>query len=75
MTTRASARTIDSDSDASHSASGPTTRADRSTFGDHDTWRLTLPQMPRLDLDVQLNAGSATIDLASATLGRLWISR
>ena len=29
---------------------------------------MTLPQTPRLELDVQLNAGSATIGLASATL-------
>ena len=38
------------------------------SFGDHVTWRLTVPQTPRLDLDIQLNAGSAAIDLASASV-------
>lgn len=38
------------------------------TFGDHAAWQITVPQAPRLDLDVQLNAGSATVDLASATV-------
>jgi len=37
-------------------------------FGDHVTWQVTVPQTPRLDLDVQLNAGSATMALASATM-------
>ena len=60
--------TITSDSDASdisirsHDQGGPF------AFGDHVTWQVTLPQTPRLALDVQLNAGSATIGLASATL-------
>jgi hypothetical protein len=39
-------------------------------FGDHDTWRVTVPETPRLALDIQLNAGSATLDLAGATVDR-----
>jgi hypothetical protein len=38
-------------------------------FGDRDTWQLTLPTAPRLDLDVQLNAGQGRIALPGATLG------
>ena len=40
-------------------------------FGDRDTWRLTLPATPRLGLDVQVNAGEGTLDLAGATLGEV----
>ena len=40
-------------------------------LGDHDTWRLTLPAAPRLGLDVQVNAGRGTLDLAGATLGEV----
>src|SRR4029077_9317096 len=65
---------------------GPTIESDASTLdvrsrheggpswlglGDHDTWRLTLPAAPRIGLDVQVNAGSGTIDLAGATLGEV----
>ena len=65
---------------------GPTVRSDTSTLdirsshegapswlglGDHDTWRLTLPAAPRLGLDVQVNAGRGTLDLAGATLGEV----
>ncbi|MFL5674335.1 MAG: hypothetical protein ACJ779_04970 [Chloroflexota bacterium] len=64
--------------------SGPTVRSDESTlevrsrhepgtawfaFGDRDTWRLTLPAAATLGLDVQVNAGRGTLDLAGATLG------
>jgi hypothetical protein len=38
-------------------------------FGKRDTWRLTLPGGTRLDLDVQLNAGTTTVDLAGASVG------
>lgn len=38
-------------------------------FGDRETWRITVPDSPRLDLDVQTNAGEATIDLDGAALG------
>ena len=36
--------------------------------GRRSTWDVTLPDTPRLDLDVELNAGSATVDLGGATL-------
>jgi hypothetical protein len=35
------------------------------------TWRITLPDAPRLALDLQLNAGSATVALGGAALGTL----
>jgi hypothetical protein len=38
-------------------------------LGQRDTWRLTLPDGTRLDLDVQLNAGTSTLDLGGASLG------
>ena len=38
-------------------------------FGKGDAWRLTLPGGTRLDLDVQLNAGTTTLDLAGASVG------
>ena len=37
-------------------------------FGPRDTWRLTLPTVPQLGLDMQLNAGRATVALGGATL-------
>lgn len=37
-------------------------------FGDRETWRLTLPTEPTIDLDLHLNAGSADVDLAGARL-------
>jgi hypothetical protein len=37
-------------------------------FGDRDTWRLTLPATPTLGLDLRLNAGRGTLDLAGARL-------
>ena len=38
-------------------------------FGKRDSWRVTIPTAPTLDLDMQLNAGSSTIDLKGAALG------
>lgn len=35
-------------------------------FGDRETWRLTLPAAPTLGLDLQVNAGSGTLDLTGA---------
>lgn len=35
------------------------------------TWRIDLGTDPRLDLDVSLNAGEATLDMRGATIGRL----
>ena len=40
-------------------------------FGKRDTWRVTVPDTPRLDIDLQLNAGTATVNLAGAALGAL----
>ncbi len=36
-----------------------------------ETWQVTLPLAPRLDLDVQVNAGEAKLALAGATLGAI----
>lgn len=40
-------------------------------FAKGATWRITLPDAPRLALDLQLNAGSATVTLGGAALGTL----
>lgn len=40
-------------------------------FGARDTWQVTVPGAPTLDMDVQINAGSATVDLGGASLGTL----
>ena len=40
-----------------------------SVFGDRETWQVTLPDTPRLDIDLQLNAGRATVDLGGAVVG------
>lgn len=40
-------------------------------FGKRETWQVSLPSTPRLDLDLRLDAGSATVDLAGARLGKL----
>lgn len=36
-----------------------------------ETWQVTLPGTPRLDIEIQLNAGKAIVDLAGATVGTL----
>lgn len=38
-------------------------------LGARETWQVTLPTTPRLGIDLHLNAGQATVDLAGATLG------
>lgn len=38
-------------------------------LGQRDTWRITVPQAVRVDLDLQLNAGQATVDLSGALVG------
>ncbi len=40
-------------------------------FGPRATWRVTLPDAPRLDIDLKLNAGSGTVGLGDARLGAL----
>ena len=34
-------------------------------FGQRDTWRITAPQAVTTDIDLQLNAGQATVDLSA----------
>ncbi len=59
--------------DSSDSSLGIRSRDSNGTawfgFGDRETWRLTLPAASTLGLDVQLNAGQATVDLGGASLG------
>ena len=43
---------------------GPTT-----VLNAQEIWRVTLPDSPRLDIDLRLNAGQATVDLGGANLG------
>ena len=38
-------------------------------FGQRDDWTVTLPAGPSVDLNLKLNAGSSTADLAGATIG------
>jgi hypothetical protein len=40
-------------------------------FGQRDTWRITVPQAVVVDVDLQLNAGQATVDLSGALVGSL----
>ncbi len=40
-------------------------------LGKRDSWGITLPQVPTLDVRLQLNAGSASVDLGGAALGDL----
>jgi hypothetical protein len=47
--------------------------ADRGLFGalgEREAWRVTLPDGPRIDTQFTVNAGSATVDLAGANVGR-----
>ena len=41
------------------------------TLGERDTWRITAPQAVTVDVDLQLNAGQATLDLSGALVGTL----
>ena len=38
-------------------------------FGPRDTWDVSVPDASKVDVDLQLNAGSAKVDLAGATVG------
>ncbi len=38
-------------------------------FGARDTWQVTVPDAPHVDVDIQVNAGGATVDLGGASLG------
>ena len=39
-------------------------------LGERETWRVTLPDAPQLDTQLKVNAGSANVNLAGATIGR-----
>jgi hypothetical protein len=39
------------------------------TLGKRDTWRVTIPTAVQTDVDLQLNAGQATVDLSGALVG------
>lgn len=47
-----------------------TDRGPFGALGQRETWRVTLPDGPRLDTRVAINAGSSTVNLAGASLGR-----
>jgi hypothetical protein len=50
-----------------------TRHTDRGPFGAlgaRETWRVTLPEGPQLDAQMTLSAGSSTVNLAGASLGR-----
>lgn len=38
-------------------------------FGARDTWQVTVPDAPHVDVDIRVNAGGATVDLGGASLG------
>jgi hypothetical protein len=40
-------------------------------FGARDTWQISVPDSSTLDVDLQIDAGSATADLGGASLGAL----
>lgn len=40
-------------------------------FGKRESWRITLPEATQLDTQLTLNAGSSTVNLAGANLGRV----
>jgi hypothetical protein len=40
-------------------------------FGQRDSWRITVPQAVTTDIDLQLNAGQASVDLSGALIGDL----
>jgi hypothetical protein len=58
-------------SDASLSVHSADASGSFLAFGRREIWRVTLPTAAKLDVDLQLNAGSATADLGGATLGNV----
>jgi hypothetical protein len=60
---------------ASNSSLGIATTDDRSgpfwLGGGRESWTITLPQAPTLDVDLRFDAGTAMVDLDGAALGRL----
>ena len=62
--------TVDADNDSLRLSTRDTDRGVFEALGDRGTWRVTLPDAPRLDASLTFNAGSSTVNLAGATLGR-----
>ncbi|MDO8485251.1 MAG: hypothetical protein Q7S35_09940, partial [Candidatus Limnocylindrales bacterium] len=57
-----------------HSISVRSRDSDRGPLGvlsERETWRITLPDAVQLDLNLDLNAGSSTMNLGSASVGAL----
>ncbi len=71
----------DWDGDGPEVKAGPDSLTIRSTdgggplgiFSARSTIAISLPTDPRLDLDVELNGGATSFDLAGATLGPTWL--
>jgi hypothetical protein len=61
---------LNADNDSLRISTRNTDRGVFGALGDRSTWRVTLPDGPRLDTQLTLNAGSSTVTLAGATLGR-----
>jgi hypothetical protein len=63
--------TIDADAGSLSVSENNRNRGPFGALSDRETWRITLPDAVRLDLNLDLNAGSATIDLAGASVETL----
>ena len=62
---------LNADNDSLRLSTRDSDRGLFSVLGDGQTWRVTLPDGPKLDAQLTLNAGSSTVNLAGANLGRL----
>jgi hypothetical protein len=61
---------LNADNESLHLWTRDTGRGPLGALGDRGSWRVTLPDTPRLDTTLTFNAGSSTVDLAGARLGR-----
>jgi hypothetical protein len=61
---------VSADDDSVTIRSRDSDRGPLSAIGDREKWRITLPDAVRLDLDMQLNAGSSTMSLGTASIDR-----
>jgi hypothetical protein len=59
---------VDADNDSLRIASHDGGRGWLDGLSDRETWRVTLPDAVRLDVSMDLNAGSSTLDLGAATV-------
>lgn len=59
----------DADNDSLSVRSRDNDRGPFGVVGDRETWRITLPDAVRLDLNIDLNAGSSTMNLGGASVG------